>query len=226
MLILKGIKLHTRTVLLVEITRLTRYCYYWYGGSVATMPNPASGSLRTPPAIQHAVIAKRAVGDTKRKIARELGIARKTVDAILDGSPVEQPDYTAIVHSKLIPKALTRVEQVIDSDTDTARYVLDNTIFRRESGSSYTVGGDLHVQTAIGLLPTGTTSTPSSASTAMTTSTAGTDAAVATEAAAKPPGSDMSLSLHPNFSNFSDEQLEQELARRRSARVVDAEVIG
>ena len=188
---------------------------------MGTTPNPATGTPSTAPVLQGAAIALRAQGKSKRKIAEELGIHRNTVSKILEAYQTDTISCTESIQKKLVPKALARIEQVLENDTDTAKYVLDNTLFRRES-SQYQVSGDMHVSQAVNLLP----STPSSASTAMTTGTAGTTESTGTEAAAKPPGSDMSLSLHPNFSNFSDEQLEQELARRRSARVVDAEVLG
>lgn len=208
---------------------------------MATQPIPTNGSLRTAPAIQHTVIAKRAVGLSKRQIARDLGIARKTVDAILESSPVERPDYAASVHSKLIPKALTRIEQVLENDTDTAKYVLDRTIFKPEQSQQYTINGDVQLQQALTLLPavpgapaptgllsTGPTTLPSStSSTPDSPSTASTQGSTATEAAANPPGNDIGLSNHTNFSAFSTEQLRAELARREGAQaqVIDAVVV-
>lgn len=160
----------------------------------------------------------RATGAPKRKIARDLGIARNTVDAILDGSPVERPDYTALIHSKLIPKAIARIEQVLDNDTDTARWALERTVF--SSSTSEPVVVDRSFNVAVGFVPTSTTSTPSLPSTTMSTGT---------EAPAKAGGDEIGLSLRTNFSQFSLAELEQhqaalaaELARRRS-EVIDVQ---
>jgi hypothetical protein len=200
---------------------------------VATIPNPAIGSLRTPPAIQHEVIARRATGSSKRQIARDLGIARKTVDAVLAGSPIEQPSYATVLQ-ELTTKSFVRVTQAIDTekDTDTARWALEHTVFKPEQAASYQVNGDLTMNAVLGMLPTSraessTASTPSLPTTASTTSSPGTAESTgqATEAAAKAAGGDIGLSLQTNFSNFSTEQLEQELARRRAADSIDVEAV-
>jgi len=171
------------------------------------------------------------------QIAQELGVSRGTVYKHL----TLVDDWEAYVNDKsrnINRLALIAVEKAVSKGNSmVAMQWLTRTLLAPESSQVTHINGDVHVSQAVQLLPvaastpsttitSGTPSSASTASTAMTTSTTGTDAASGTEAAAKPPGSDMSLSLHPNFSNFSDEQLEQELARRRSARVVDAEVIG
>lgn len=186
-----------------------------------TIPNVTTGTLRTPPVVQSSVIALRTAGKSKRFIAKELGINRATVDNVLAIFQTDTPKHAEIIQSKLIPKALARIEQVLENDTDTARYVLDNTLFRQSPDSQYVIGGDLTQH--LTLLP----STPSQPSATATTST---DAARGTEAAAKPPQSDMSLSPHTNFSpaanfsQFSLAELEAEVARRK-ATLIEAEVV-
>src|SRR5579864_3539937 len=144
------------------------------------MPVATSGTLRTPPAVQHDVVARRSAGQTKRKISRELGIARKTVDAILSGSPVEEPDYAIRIHKTIVPSALDRVTQAIqnEKDTDAAKFILQHTVFDVVKAPQYTVNGDMHLQQTMTLLPPATP----------------------TEAAAKAPPGDIGLSNHTNFS--------------------------
>lgn len=189
------------------------------------MPECTTGTPVIAPAIQSQVIALRAAGKSKRKIAEELGIHRNTVNNVIQHMQADVPDYTAIVH-KLAGRALTRIDQVIDSDTDTAKWTLEHTVFRPDVPQTYHVHSDIALVNAAGMVPstTSTTSTPSLPSSTERTSTA---MSTGTEAPAKPGYSDIGVCSQTNFSNFSDEQLEQELARRRAARsgVIEAEVV-
>src|SRR5208282_2999530 len=168
-----------------------------------------TGTLVTSPQIQGAVIALRTTGKSKRKIAAELGIHRVTVDKILafhrtdeQAVPVAAPDYAKIVQNSLVPKALNRIEQVLPNDTDTARYVLDNTVFKQVSGPNYTVNADQVLMAGIDLMPR--SSQPSQPSTDDRLLDVTPVSATATEAATKPPSGDIGLPNHTNFSeNFS-----------------------
>lgn len=67
------------------------------------------------PQAQQAVIAKRLSGDSKRQIARDLGMGRNTVDRILSESQVEAAvaqGRTQLV--ELVPKAMQLIEKAID----------------------------------------------------------------------------------------------------------------
>src|SRR6267142_1455496 len=99
----------------IGIAQLTRY---WdlaqSSGLVGTIPNPAIGPLRTPPAIQGSVIALRTAGKSKRSIAKELGIDRKTVDNVLDVFQADQPNYATTIR-ELTTKAFVRVANSIEN---------------------------------------------------------------------------------------------------------------
>jgi hypothetical protein len=67
------------------------------------------------PQSQQAVIAKRLRGDSKRQIARDLGMGRNTVDGILSESQVEAAvaqGRTQLV--ELVPKAIELIHRAID----------------------------------------------------------------------------------------------------------------
>lgn len=67
------------------------------------------------PQAQQAVIAKRLHGDSKRQIARDLGMGRNTVDRILTESQVEAAvaqGRTQLV--ELVPKAIQLIHRAID----------------------------------------------------------------------------------------------------------------
>lgn len=193
---------------------------------MSTAPTPTTGRLTTPPAVQSAVIGLRATGKSKRSIAKELGIARETVDNVLAVMQVAERTSADIVQTRLVPKALARIEQVIENDTDTARWTLEHTLFKPAEGQSMSFSGDASLTQVVQLMPPPSTpSLPSTTSSPTTLSTASTTDRSSREG----PPSDLGLSEHGNFSQFSDAQLElavQELARRRSAtQVIEAEVV-
>ncbi len=67
------------------------------------------------PQVQQAVIAKRLGGDSKRQIARDLGMGRNTVERILSESQVEAAvaqGRTQLV--ELVPKAMQLIEKAIE----------------------------------------------------------------------------------------------------------------
>jgi hypothetical protein len=67
------------------------------------------------PQSQQAVIAKRLRGDSKRQIARDLGMGRNTVDRILSESQVEAAvaqGRTQLV--ELVPRAIQVIAKAID----------------------------------------------------------------------------------------------------------------
>lgn len=170
------------------------------------------GTLRVAPAKRNAVIAKRAAGESKRKIAKDLGIHRETVDNVIEAFAVDQLDHAETIHNKLVPLALARVQQVLPDDTDTAKWLLGNTVFRE--GGTVRAGRDVVLAGTVNLLPTAGASTTSSP---VSTSTPAAESQPI-QAAAKAGGGQTSVSLHTNFSgpstNFSP-----------SGDVIDAEVI-
>lgn len=174
------------------------------------------------------MIALRTAGKSKRSIARDLGINRETVDTILAAYQTDQPSHAKTIHD-LTTKAFVRVSEAIETqkDTDTARWALEHTVFKPAIADQWHIGGDLSVQTAIGLLPaTATDGTQLAGGARAVPSpdvTGDTQVTGATEAAAKPTPQDMSLSIHTNFSAFSLAELEAEVARRRAATVIDVE---
>lgn len=185
---------------------------------------PAAAQPVKPPVVQGNVIALYAQGKSKRSIAKDLGIARATVDSILTWYSQTEP-VSATRVQQLVPLAYDAVEQGLrGKDARLGLDFLKATELAERRGDTYQFTGDTMLVRAVGMLPAvgpGTPSTPSLPGSTGTTGSTG------TEAAAKPPGQDMSLSSPTNFSNFSDEQLEQELARRRAARAqpIDAEVV-
>lgn len=67
------------------------------------------------PQVQQAIIAKRLGGDSKRKIARDLDVNRKTVDRILSESQVEAAvaqGRTQLV--EMVPRAMQLIQKAID----------------------------------------------------------------------------------------------------------------
>jgi hypothetical protein len=170
-----------------------------------------------PPAIQGDVIALFGTGVSKRSIARQLQIDRATVDRILKAYSQDKPISAGRIQ-QILPKAYDAVEKAVTGGDAKIAMDLLKLEHSQRSSTTYNVAGDLSLSTASLLMPT---------ITPVSTERTGTELAAPTEAAAKPTGSDLSVSLHTNFSQFSDEQLEQELARRRAARsgVIDAEVV-
>jgi len=127
-------------------------------------------------------------------------------------------DWEAYVNDKsrnINRLALIAVEKAVSKGNSmVAMQWLTRTLLAPESSQVTHINGDVHVSQAVQLLPvaastpstTITSGTPSSASTAMTTSTTSSpDSTGPTEAAAKPPGSDMSLSLRKNIFDFSEQ---------------------
>jgi hypothetical protein len=73
------------------------------------------GANTKAPQVQQAVISQRLQGDSKRKIARDLDIDRKTVDRILSESQIEE----AVAQGRsrlveLVPKALQVIEAALE----------------------------------------------------------------------------------------------------------------
>jgi len=77
--------------------------------------NEPKCTSRKAPQVQQAVIAKRLQGDSKRQIARDLDVNRRTVDRILSESQIEEA--VAQGRSRLVemvPKALQLIEIAIE----------------------------------------------------------------------------------------------------------------
>lgn len=79
---------------------------------------PQAAVLKTPQPIQQAIVAQRALGATKSKIAKELGIDRETVARVLRQGLEKPQDATIATRmQQLIPKAYDVVEQGLTHDS-------------------------------------------------------------------------------------------------------------
>jgi AcrR family transcriptional regulator len=170
--------------------------------------------------LQSQIIEHQRSGMPISMIAKTLGVSRQTVYNHL--TPLDNwESYLKDKSSNINRLALNAVERAVQrGNAQVALRWLEHTIFAPTAGDSYHIHGDVSLTQAIGYVP-------SPSGTLVTTGQPSTPVSTGTEAAAKPTGNDISVSNHTNFSQFSDEQLEQELARRRAARsgVIDAEVV-
>lgn len=167
----------------------------------------SSGVPRIAPALQGEIISRRTLGHSKRKIARDLGIDRRTVDNTLQHTHQDQPKATNI--GKLSEIAYSVVEQGL---TDTSSKVLDRAhlglgvLKLRQDDTERATALPPQVQIAVGLL-----SAPARGS-----------VPAPTEAAAKDGGVQFQVTPPHNFSQFSLADLEAEVARRRSLLIETA----
>jgi hypothetical protein len=106
-----------------------------------------------PATIKNAIIARRASGESKAQIARELDIATNTVSSILELSDFERMRENGdLATHKLIPKSVAVLDTRLDLvDLDAAKYVLSNTIFSERNGRRSTTPADVNVATALNL---------------------------------------------------------------------------
>jgi hypothetical protein len=105
-----------------------------------------------PKAVQAAVIAKRVLGDSQRRIAKDLGISRSTVGVILSEAELDQ----FVQHGKsglaeLIPDAVTTYGSGVKSNVDRAESFLERmrVLPAKESSGSLTLNNFI----GIGNLP-------------------------------------------------------------------------
>jgi hypothetical protein len=100
--------------------------------------------------IKNAIIARRASGESKAQIARELDIATNTVSSILELSDFERMRENGdLATHKLIPKSVAVLDTRLDLiDLDAAKYVLSNTIFSDRHGRR-AVAADVNVNVAL-----------------------------------------------------------------------------
>jgi hypothetical protein len=91
-----------------------------------------------PPAIQSAILAKRANGSSKAKIAKELGMAINTVTNVLELNDFDKNLQTEQAQSlKLIPKAIQVAHDRLSKGSENmAIHVLENTIWPLQSKTS------------------------------------------------------------------------------------------
>jgi hypothetical protein len=114
------------------------------------------GAPKIPPSVQGEIITRYALGHSKHKIARELGINRRTVDRVLKYTRQDTPLCTQT--ASLIPKAYAIVDKALTGEgiklNDAANIglrVLENTEWR--SDVPRTVNIDARVQQAFASLP-------------------------------------------------------------------------
>jgi hypothetical protein len=91
-----------------------------------------------PPAIQSAILAKRANGDSKAKISRDLGMAINTVTNVLELNDFDKNLQTEQAQSlKLIPRAIQVAHDRLSKGSENmAIHVLENTIWPLQSKTS------------------------------------------------------------------------------------------
>jgi hypothetical protein len=109
--------------------------------STAVQPLPLSikpRKSRKAPAIKNAVIVARAQGKPKSHIARDLGIAHNTVNAIIEESCVDkQIESGRQLSVGLIPRAIGVIEHRLSLNSENAALrVLENTIWPLQSKTS------------------------------------------------------------------------------------------
>jgi hypothetical protein len=87
------------------------------------------------PGLKAAVVIARANGRDKRKIARDLGIARMTVDTILaEASLDQQIESGRIGCANLITKSIKVIDERLDKGSETAAFgILNPLVLRNES---------------------------------------------------------------------------------------------
>lgn len=157
-------------------------------------------------------------GDAIAMIATDLGLSRATVYKY--APEIEDWLKWTNTKSKAISRlAYEKLERAMSSGD--ARLALDwlkVTDLAARPGDSLHVHGDVSLVQAVGFVPS-TASTPTTPSTP--------SLPTPTEAAKTSLASPYTYQSEQIFSKFSDEQLEQELARRKAARstVIDAEVV-
>jgi hypothetical protein len=82
-------------------------------------------SSRKPPAIKNEVIARRVLGQTKTRIAKDLGIAINTASSIIDLSGVDRMlDSARLGCAGLAQKAVTVVDEKLDKKSESAAFRL------------------------------------------------------------------------------------------------------
>jgi hypothetical protein len=151
--------------------------------STSTIPIPASHSPVEPrkprrsvkaPGIKAEVIRRRINNDSKRNIAKELGITRNTVTTILEEGHVEQALSTGIqLTAGLIPKAIGVISKRLDMNSENAAVkLLEATIWPLDrKNSNRGLGHDTLLQVAITNLIQPTTSNGGSAQSAQAETT-------------------------------------------------------
>lgn len=108
-----------------------------------------------PPHVQAAVIAKKALGESTLGISRDLGIARGTVDSILESCNFAQMVQDGLIRvHRMIPKACDAFDHALEkNDVALATVILRNVgVLRTEedsSKSSATVNFHCHVEEPI-----------------------------------------------------------------------------
>lgn len=172
----------------------------------------AMTELRTPPATQANVVALWSQGTPKRQIARELGIDKNTVSAILRAYSQDNPQSVDKIQ-QLTPKAYDAVDKALTrGDAKIGMDWLKCTVFSQQSGDKYTIHADQVLMSGLDLMPKPVAAQP------VLDCTPSVMPATGTEAPANPSPSSTSLSSHTNFSQIlasaSTDDLIAELKRR------------
>ena len=117
-----------------------------------------------PPAIQSAVLAKRAAGHSKAKITRDLGIATNTVTSIIELNDFDRTLQSEQASSiSLIPRAIQVAHERLSKGSENmAIKVLENTIWplNAKPGKSSDPHLTLAIQNLMGNVSVGTAPDP------------------------------------------------------------------
>jgi hypothetical protein len=88
----------------------------------AKQPVQRKSSMKAP-VIQAAVIARRSIGQSKKKIANELGIAQNTVTSIIGLNSIEDHvEAGRLSIAGLIPKSVNVIDYRLDKNSETAAF--------------------------------------------------------------------------------------------------------
>jgi len=174
------------------------------------------------PARRDAVIALRSQGHSILQISKRLRMGRSTIDAILSRSILAQDGSIREHVERIVPKALQSIESKVVTDGNLAMRFVEYALPHDAQSINVSMGDGSRLAIATGLLPVGTSTTES---TGTPVSTGPTEAPANLGDGAIAIASHENFSPSTNFSQFSTAQLEAELARRRAAPVIEAEVV-
>jgi hypothetical protein len=117
------------------------------------------------PVVQNQVLARALAGQSKRRIARELGVARDTVTNIQNlgqiGPLLEEARAQCVA---LIPKAIEVVDKCLDKESEGAAFrVLEGTgvLGDNHATPTYSIENDAALQSMLALMPTARPAAPS-----------------------------------------------------------------
>jgi len=106
------------------------------------------------PAVQTAVVTRRALGQSKAQISQEVGIAKNTVSSIIEQSEIDRilEDQT-LSCAKLLPKCVREVDYHLDRHSLTAALsLLTPMVLNRDTAINASQVGNMHISQTIQML--------------------------------------------------------------------------